>query len=142
MILISHPYESETRELMEEREKFGMFLTAHITNFFAGHPVINFPLTWYRTRMDLGLQTSDADACRASLEFIGRADAVIFIRFPGIEVCPRMQMERKAALRTDTPMAELPFYRHRFEQQLKQNALLADQKRVLNLLHAAIKDSL
>ena len=142
MILISHPYESDTRALMEEREKFGMFLTTHITNFFAGQPVINFPLTWYKTRMDLGLQASETEAQRASLEFIGKADAVIFIRFPGIEICPRLQMERKAALRTDTPMAELPFYRHRFDQQLKQNALLADQKRVLNLLYSAIKDSL
>lgn len=140
MIFLSHPYESETKELLEERQRFASFLTRHIIRYMDGLPVLNFPLTYYGIQEELGMRRTDAEACRSSLSFLGKADAAIFIRFPGIEVCPRLDMERKAAKRLDIPTAELPFYRHRFDQQVKQDTLLADQKRVLNLLRSNLQN--
>lgn len=141
MIYVSHPYEGETKELLSEREVFGKFITAHIINFFPEEVVMNFPLNYILIRQELGMRSTDEETLKTSLEWLGRADAAIFLDFPGRELCRRSMAEMKAAKRLDIPMAIFPFYRHRFDQQMKQNALLSEQKRVLNLIRANLQDS-
>lgn len=141
MLFITHPFEGEPPALVQERERFAKFLTAHIQAYFPDEIVFNFPLNWILIRQELGLKTTQEETVRKSIELMAKSDAIIILNFLGRELCHRSQMELQAAHRLDVPTVIFPFYRHRFEQQLKQNALLADQKRVLNLLRANLQNS-
>lgn len=138
MIIISHPFEDDQPQICAQRREWAQFLTTHIAHYMMPDPVVNFPLTWFGIYAELGIR--GREGIEAFLQFAGRADAAIFIGFPGRELCERTKKEKEAIHRLEIPVVEFPFYRHRFEQQCKQNALLADQKRVLNLLRANLKN--
>ena len=131
MIFISHPFETTDAGLRHERERYGRFFTQHIQSFFESEAVLNFPLNWYLTREAINMTTLDEEAQQASLTWLAKADAVIFIPFPTSQPCLRTEMERKAALRMEILTAELPFFRQRFDRQ----------KRVLNLLRSELQNA-
>lgn len=141
MIYITHPLEGESDVITEDRIRWGTFLTNKIITLFPDRPVINFPLNFILSRRELDLPLTYKEMQRSALQFLAKADAAILIRFPGVELCPRSELEMKTIHRLNIPVAELPFNRIRFDQQYKQNALLGDQKRVLNILRASLEEA-
>lgn len=138
MILISHPYEDDVPAIISARAEAGAFLTKKIQQYLPEFPVLNFPLNWFPMQ---GTEVSAEKTAESFLLFAGRADAAIFIDFPGRELCERTRKEKEAIRRLEIPVVLFPYYRHRFAQQCKQDCLLADQRRVLNLLLANLEHS-
>ncbi|WP_417436436.1 hypothetical protein [Idiomarina abyssalis] len=141
MIYISQPLEVGNPQEAAAWAEQGQFITNLIMSYLPNRPLYNFPLQWIKARADLNLAASASQTSKMALQFLGRAEGVIFTDLPGAELCPRTTIEKTAARRLEIPTAVLPFYRQRFEQQKKQSALLGDQKRVLNLFSSLLEES-